>query len=114
MGNRSYLSGPTSRYTSFVTVKFSHSITLPMAKQQLVLLTVVVVTLSTLELVHAAPLSVQDQYQAALQQVAVLKGNGTFKDCCDVRIHHVNTILALHEAVCSDNTAEPCQSISLY
>ena len=42
------------------------------------------VAVSSFKLSHAAPLSLQDQYQAALQQVAELKGNGTFKDCCDV------------------------------
>ena len=40
--------------------------------------------LGELEQVLAAPLSLHAQYQAALQQVAELKGNGTFKDCCDV------------------------------
>ena len=48
------------------------------------LLVVAVISVSSFELSHAAPLGLQDQYQAALQQVAELKGNGTFQDCCDV------------------------------
>ena len=48
------------------------------------LLAMAVISVSSFQLSHAAPLSLQDQYQAALQQVAELKGNGTFKDCCDV------------------------------
>ena len=48
------------------------------------LLAVAVISVSSFEWSHTAPLGLQDQYQAALQQVAELKGNGTFKDCCDV------------------------------
>ena len=60
-----------------------------MAKQQLLLLTVAIVTfVSTSELVDAAAHS-QQQCQAALQRAyyaAALKGNGIFKDCCDVSV----------------------------
>ena len=34
--------------------------------------------------VEAAPLSLHDQLQVALQKVAELKGNGTFQSCCNV------------------------------
>ena len=37
-----------------------------------------------LQIVEAAPLSVQGQLQIALQQLAQLKGNGTFDNCCNV------------------------------
>ena len=37
-----------------------------------------------LSIIEAAPLSLQDQLQVALQRVAELKGNGTFQSCCNV------------------------------
>ena len=37
-----------------------------------------------LNLVQPAPISLNTQFQTALQYVAALKGNGTFEDCCDV------------------------------
>ena len=33
-----------------------------------------------------APLSLQDQLQVALEQIAELKGNGSFHSCCNVRL----------------------------
>ena len=40
--------------------------------------------ISALSTAEAVPLSLQDQLQAALQRVAELKGNGTFRSCCNV------------------------------
>ena len=45
-----------------------------------------------LEPVEAAPLSVQGQLQIALQQLAQLKGNGTFDNCCNVSSSHAYTV----------------------
>ena len=46
--------------------------------------------ISSLSTAEAAPLSLQDQLQAALQTVAELKGNGTFQSCCNVSsMHHI-------------------------
>ena len=55
-----------------------------MTGKVVLLLAMCFLSLVKLEQVLAAPLSLHAQFQAALQQVAELKGNGTFKDCCDV------------------------------
>ena len=47
----------------------------------MVILLVAICFLSSIE---AAPLSLHDQLQVALQRVAELKGNGTFQSCCNV------------------------------
>ena len=54
------------------------------------LLTVCFLSLE-LEPVEAAPLSVQGQLQITLQQLAQLKGNGTFDNCCNVSSSHAYT-----------------------
>ena len=52
----------------------------------LTVVTLLVVCFLSLELesVEAAHISLQTQFQTALQRVAELKGNGTLKDCCNV------------------------------
>ena len=42
-----------------------------------------------LESVEAVPLDLNGQLQVALQQLAELKGNGTFDNCCNVSSRHV-------------------------
>ena len=51
-----------------------------MSFNMIVILVAICLLLST----EAAPLSLHDQLQVALQQIAELKGNGTFKSCCNV------------------------------
>ena len=45
---------------------------------------VILVATCFLSNIEAAPLSLHDQFQVALQQIAELKGNGTFESCCNV------------------------------
>jgi hypothetical protein len=55
----------------------------------------ILVAIRFLSSTEAAPLSLHDQLQIALQRVAELKGNGTFKNCCNVSLPWFSHIIII-------------------